>query len=86
MRICLCVQWWESWKAMPGLDELLSDRAVALLLADVLDELFRDRRGALGLAAGEIGEGRAHEAADADAGLAPEAAVLDRHDRVDHVL
>ena len=66
------------------LAELLENRPVALLGKRVLDELLGDRRGALGRAPGDVAEQGAPDAADVDPGIAPEALVLERHDRVTH--
>jgi hypothetical protein len=68
-----------------GLAQLLEHRAVALRRQGVLDELLGDRRRALGGPAGGVGDNRAGDAADVDAGVRPEALVLDRHDCPPHV-
>ena len=66
------------------LAELLENRPVALLRQRVLDELLSDRRSALGRATGDVAEQSAPDAADVDSGVAPEALVLQGHDRVAH--
>ena len=68
-----------------GLAELLEDRALVLGGERELHELLRDRRGALQrLAGGDVLDGRAGDAAQVDAAVGVEAAVLDRDDRVLH--
>ena len=67
------------------LAQLLEDRAVVLGGERDLHELLRDRRGALdGLAGRDVLDGRARDAAQVDAAVGVEAAVLDRDDRVLH--
>ena len=68
-----------------GLAELLEDRALALRGQRVLDELHRDRRAALDrLLGAHVRVERAADAAQVDAGVGVEAAVLDRDDRLLH--
>ncbi len=71
-----------------GFLELLEDRPVlgrrVLLLPNVLDELFGDRRGALSGPSRQVGKDRSRDSAQVDPGIAPVALVLDRDDRVDH--
>ena len=67
------------------LAQLLEDRALVLRGKRNLYELLRDRRGALdGLLLLDVLDGRARDAADVDAVVGVEAAVLDRDDRVLH--
>ena len=69
-----------------GLAHLLEQRAVVLGGERVLDELHRDRRAALhGLLVAHVLPQRAADAAQVDAGVRVEAAVLDRDDRLLHV-
>jgi hypothetical protein len=72
---------------LPGVGRLAHLARDCLLLAveRVLHELLRDRRAALdhGLAA-DVGDEGARDAAEVDALVLPEAAVLDRDDRVAH--
>ena len=67
-----------------GLAQLLEDRPVVLFGQGVLDELLRDRRGALLGAAAQVGDRRARDPAQVDPWVGPEAPVLDRHDRPPH--
>jgi tyrosyl-tRNA synthetase len=68
-----------------GLAHLLEDRAVVLGLERVLDELLRDRRGALcGALLDDVLPERAPDALDVEALVAVEAPVLDRDDRALH--
>ena len=67
------------------LAQLLEQRALVLGAHRVLDELLGDRRAALdGLLLDDVLDERAPDAADVDARVAEEAAVLDRDDRVAH--
>ena len=67
-----------------GLAHLPGDRLL-VAFERVLDELLRDRRAPLDdLLLADVGDERPGDAADVDAVVLPEAAVLDRDDRVPH--
>ena len=69
-----------------GLAQLLEIGTIALCLERVLDELQRDRRGALGRAAGnDVRQDGSADAHEVDAAVLVEALVLDRDHRLLHV-